>query len=72
MNKVATEAEVRELAILHNVSVHGVTADHQDYYRFSSPRHESIDITRSGDLVSSQGEQEIKQWIQSELHDYNQ
>lgn len=72
MNKVATEAEVRELARLHNVSLHGVTSNHQDYYRFSSSNHKRIDITMSGDLVSSHGEQEIKQWIQTELHDYNQ
>jgi len=76
MAQVATETEVRELAKLHDVSLYGVTSHHEDYYRFTRPiddfNYERVDVTMTGKLVSNHDAKEITQWIQSELHDYNQ
>jgi len=76
--KIATESEVRELALIHNVELKDVfpnTPNSNPYYEFKVDDQEfdSFQLRASGHLIGNLGYYDtIRNWIYDQLHSGNE
>lgn len=77
-NKIATESEVRELALIHNVEMKDVfpnTHLSDPYYEFNvnDQEFDSVQLRASGHLIGNLGYYDtIRNWIYNQLHTGNE